>query len=270
MAGTSVLTDLIDKCPPAEACRDAFERMSKATIAMCQSTTGFGSQVKFNRESHDESQSFTQGSNYSTSQGRRASRPPPEFDYNLGELFLDQPLQSMPNFRPGWQFPPQQVPAYGFSSPTLSNTTSSSLATPSSAPIPQQYDPRLFSQQHSAQTNPVAQPTSVNSTAAATNYDIDSKIDISAMPDFDFLVHGDINIGNACQAPFTNLGFEGGQPDFDDGSLGMPDLFNGFFFGGPLPENIDTQMAGPAFNDELQAEEGGTTMRENGSGGNWR
>ena len=44
-AATSILGDLIDKCPPAEACRDAFERMSKATLKMCVSTTGFGSRA---------------------------------------------------------------------------------------------------------------------------------------------------------------------------------------------------------------------------------
>ncbi|OJD23825.1 hypothetical protein ACJ73_04822 [Blastomyces percursus] len=43
LAATSVLGDLMEKCPPAEACRDAFERMSKATVQMCLSTTGFGS-----------------------------------------------------------------------------------------------------------------------------------------------------------------------------------------------------------------------------------
>jgi hypothetical protein len=37
LAATSVLGDLIDKCPPAEACRDAFERMSRATVQMCLS-----------------------------------------------------------------------------------------------------------------------------------------------------------------------------------------------------------------------------------------
>lgn len=31
LAATSVLGDLIPKCPPAEACRDAFDRMSKGT-----------------------------------------------------------------------------------------------------------------------------------------------------------------------------------------------------------------------------------------------
>ncbi|KAF1911377.1 fungal-specific transcription factor domain-containing protein [Ampelomyces quisqualis] len=45
LAATSVLGDLIDNCPPAEACRDAFDRMSKATIQMCMTTTGFGPQA---------------------------------------------------------------------------------------------------------------------------------------------------------------------------------------------------------------------------------
>jgi hypothetical protein len=43
LAATSVLGDLIERYPPAEACLDAFERMSKATVQMCMGTTGFGS-----------------------------------------------------------------------------------------------------------------------------------------------------------------------------------------------------------------------------------
>lgn len=35
LAATSVLGDLVEKCPPAAACRDAFERMSRATVQMC-------------------------------------------------------------------------------------------------------------------------------------------------------------------------------------------------------------------------------------------
>ena len=95
LAGTSVLNDLTEKCPPAEACRDAFDRMSKATIKMCQSTTGFGSQVKFSKERPEESPIVPQpfekpfapppypGSRFSI------SRPPPTFDYNLKDLFSD-------------------------------------------------------------------------------------------------------------------------------------------------------------------------------------
>ena len=42
LAATSVLSDLIEKCPPAETCRDAFERTAKATIRMVNNTGGFG------------------------------------------------------------------------------------------------------------------------------------------------------------------------------------------------------------------------------------
>ncbi|KAL8859495.1 MAG: hypothetical protein Q9178_003894 [Gyalolechia marmorata] len=52
LAATSVLGDLSDKCPPAEACRDAFERMSKATVKMCLSTTGFGSPATLFKTQH--------------------------------------------------------------------------------------------------------------------------------------------------------------------------------------------------------------------------
>ena len=42
LAATSVLTPLTEKCPPAEACRDAFNRTAKATVKMANSTGGFG------------------------------------------------------------------------------------------------------------------------------------------------------------------------------------------------------------------------------------
>lgn len=42
LAATSVFSDLIEKCPPAEACRDAFERTAKATVKMVNSIGGFG------------------------------------------------------------------------------------------------------------------------------------------------------------------------------------------------------------------------------------
>ena len=271
MAGTTVLTDLIDKCPPAEACRDAFERMSKATIAMCQSTTGFGSQVKFNRESLDESQPFAQEPAFKIPQSRRVSRPPPEFDYNLKDLFPDQPLQSTPTFRSGWQFPTKQVPAYGYSSPTLSNTTSSSFATSSSAQASHQFDPRLLDQQSSIQTpNSTIHSSTATSTAPTSNFEFDPKIDLSAMPDFEFLNQGGTDADLTSLGPYSNLGFEGAQPEFDDGTSGMPDLFNGFFFGGPLADNTDIDMTGLGFPVDTQVENGMTTTGANESSGDWR
>jgi hypothetical protein len=116
LAATSVLGDLIDKCPPAEACRDAFDRMSKATIQMCMSTTGFGSQAmralsqvqQYHAppSSHSPTTTYTPASdvdarsdtdmqgyparhsnNYYAQQQSR--RPVPRFDMNLKDLFSD-------------------------------------------------------------------------------------------------------------------------------------------------------------------------------------
>ncbi|THC97814.1 hypothetical protein EYZ11_002730 [Aspergillus tanneri] len=110
LAATSVLGDLMHKCPPAESCRDAFERMSKATVQMCLSTTGFGSQVDltrmqtttpasqratYNNRSRqygvytiDSRQRPSHGPARRTTQTRQ-SRPLPRFDMNLGDLFSD-------------------------------------------------------------------------------------------------------------------------------------------------------------------------------------
>ena len=46
LAAKSVFTDMIDKCPPAEACRDAFDRTARATIKMANVNGGFGAQAR--------------------------------------------------------------------------------------------------------------------------------------------------------------------------------------------------------------------------------
>ncbi|XPS92224.1 hypothetical protein M3J09_001628 [Ascochyta lentis] len=116
LAATSVLGDLIDKCPPAEACRDAFDRMSKATIQMCMSTTGFGpqalralpqSQQHYPPTSHSptatyasaadadgrsdaEMQGYPRNPSYFSQHAHHRSRKPvPRFDMNLKDLFSD-------------------------------------------------------------------------------------------------------------------------------------------------------------------------------------
>ncbi|OQE15357.1 hypothetical protein PENFLA_c032G00987 [Penicillium flavigenum] len=126
LAATSVLGDLMHKCPPAEACRDAFERMSKATVQMCLSTTGFGSQVDMSRiyatsntgsslhpgrprQPMDQRHRAGQGQSRRATQ-TRPSRPIPKFDMNLADLFNDNtPLadHSRPENRPGGPSYPQ-------------------------------------------------------------------------------------------------------------------------------------------------------------------
>jgi len=118
LAATSVLGDLMHKCPPAEACRDAFERMSKATVQMSLSTTGFGSQVDMARVhagSHGAGSLYPGRARQSMDQRQRgqgsrryaqnrAQRPVPKFDMNLADLFSD-------NVRAGQAYPvrPEQA-----------------------------------------------------------------------------------------------------------------------------------------------------------------
>ncbi|TKA80733.1 hypothetical protein B0A49_01150 [Cryomyces minteri] len=111
LAATSVLGDLVPKCPPAEACRDAFDRMSKATIQMCLSTTGFGEQAA-SYETRRQGSTYQRGpyapdqrgeiAQYGHGQGQQthaspqknARRPRPKFDMNLGDLFPDRTSSS--------------------------------------------------------------------------------------------------------------------------------------------------------------------------------
>ncbi|KAH8820098.1 fungal-specific transcription factor domain-containing protein [Xylogone sp. PMI_703] len=114
LAATSVLGDLIEKCPPAEACRDAFDRMSKATVQMCMSTTGFGSSalglnsrreqnLKSNETDYFGSNAANRQQQYSnvrrSGSGRQRqvppSRPKHQFDMGLNDLFPTSP-QSKP------------------------------------------------------------------------------------------------------------------------------------------------------------------------------
>lgn len=113
LAATSVLGDLVEKCPPAEACRDAFERMSKATVKMCISSNGFSSSVSgltsHLRTTSDMdyfaappapkfATSNTRGLNPSQRHGvggttNTARLPKPQFDMALNDLYAPSTVQ---------------------------------------------------------------------------------------------------------------------------------------------------------------------------------
>lgn len=118
LAATSVLGDLMEKCPPAEACRDAFDRMSKATVQMCLSTSSFGfgnHEEKRRTPSINTSPTsrprvvsdhhMKQEDDAPRAKGIRTKRPPPKFDMDLRELFPDE-LDI--NSKPSSIFPTQQ------------------------------------------------------------------------------------------------------------------------------------------------------------------
>ncbi|KAG5981959.1 hypothetical protein E4U55_002467 [Claviceps digitariae] len=46
LAAKSVFSDMIEKCPPAETCRDAFDRTARATMKMVNSNGGFGTPLQ--------------------------------------------------------------------------------------------------------------------------------------------------------------------------------------------------------------------------------
>lgn len=75
LAATSVFTDLSEKCPPAEACREAIDRTARATIRMANSTGGFGqvlpSKRARSRESRDHRDWATRSDSASAKGGHR-------------------------------------------------------------------------------------------------------------------------------------------------------------------------------------------------------
>lgn len=111
LAATSVLGDLIEKCPPAEACRDAFDRISQATVQRCMSTTGFGPSAQclhMRKRSHgappyahsshphnsDPNHDYLSNSHNSYMRHGAARRPKPHFDMGLEHLVGSPPSSS--------------------------------------------------------------------------------------------------------------------------------------------------------------------------------
>jgi hypothetical protein len=163
LAATSVLGDLIEKCPPAEACRDAFDRMSKATVQMCMSTTGFGASSSLSTRRRSHSQSHQQQyhnqsteTDYFSKQYQRqsrgpqnSSRPKPQFDMGLNDL-----LGSPPNSNSTMQT--SQPPPFG--RPDSQN----SMGAPSntSGGVKMEFEPYSTSATPATITGPVRQNTS--------------------------------------------------------------------------------------------------------------
>jgi len=261
LAATSVLGDLMEKCPPAEACRDAFERMSKATVQMCMSTPGFG----FSREHDEPRQALSRVSSDTTvpmvidsnvkqeypvlaPKPTKMKRPPPKFDMDLRELFpedldgsvlpsqsLPQPLTHLPRQpQQSFQSPftqqqqqqqPQQRPSalrQDFSASSVSSQINSGMDISSTSNTNQN---RMMFGQRPGQQQEQQQPFYMQNT-----YNPDF---MSSLPGMDFLNNSsaggeDFNFDTSA----LDLGFGMGldyQHDWSDGQ--QYDLFDGFFFG---------------------------------------
>ncbi|KAI9798251.1 MAG: Fungal specific transcription factor [Candelina submexicana] len=236
LAATSVLGDLIEKCPPAEACRDAFNRMSKATVQMCLSTTGFGNQSS---GLHTRKTALTPQSSNGIGKGKleeaspsvgcsrlgfppqdlgkpdRYHRPIPSFDMNMRDLF------------------PQTMS----SSKTITRTVSSDSQSNRMGAIRPKQDPITCMPSSQAQ----GQTSHGFSIGENQNLSVDPTIDpslsqqqfpILAQPTYPDLGLQNLEFADNTGGPF-DLGF-GFELDYDhDWSDGPQyDIFEGFFFGG--------------------------------------
>ncbi|KAI9794473.1 MAG: Fungal specific transcription factor [Piccolia ochrophora] len=249
LAATSVLGDLMEKCPPAEACRDAFERMSRATVQMCLSTTGFGSQAVRQGPAGPPSRMLSTQTHTTETKGpgdqalnpgfsprlaptlnpASAGRPAPRFDMDLRDLFPDDSADS-PLFRRDMgvdpsqsesnSFPPKSppnIPTYNAEAPaggSLPPSTWRGLGTgPPSAPsatLPLQHEPM--------------QPFETASHDFAGNpY---AEVDVGATDPW----RGGSGNGYVMSSIDFGLG-SGTEMDHDWSDVSQLDLFDGFFFG---------------------------------------
>ena len=225
-AATYILGDLINKCPPAEACRDAFERMSKATLKMCLSTTGFGSRAAnshphfrsrvYGNELRTRTRTPTPESEFKTQQNfQQTSQPPPGFDMDLQVLYPEntQDGRSYTNNMDGW-----------------SDTMQPSLASTSSSP-PVRYQGRSNApaQQREYYSN-TAQPQSplfTNEPFMTPNVPNDF-FDFNTN-EFDFLAMNDESMAMYQGNSGLHLGYDA-EHDWSEGA--QTELFGDFFFGG--------------------------------------
>jgi hypothetical protein len=122
LAATSVLSDMIENCPPAESCKEAFDRMSKATIKMAMSTTGFGPSAlpitqrkqtaNLTRKRVAQQGASSAASNPPTS-GYQDQSQMPRFDMNLSELFSPDEADSQAINRPSYGLQTAKKPRAG-------------------------------------------------------------------------------------------------------------------------------------------------------------
>ncbi|KAK5660254.1 hypothetical protein OQA88_12793 [Cercophora sp. LCS_1] len=267
LAAISVFTDLMEKCPPAEACRDAFDRTVKATIKMANSTGGFGQTLKSrNSAPHrvdwsssratPDSASQVSGSSKRRHHGHRGSVE------QLATATADlssasdaysnsaSPGSGMPSFQKQQQFRLKNEPSdagSGFSMmrniphPPRSNASGGSVD--NQGATPEAIDPSLMGSPITGMSSPVVgmappprqgqQPDGYFGPRAVGFGDLQGMDFLQGLdgsgPGSGMEGGGEFGLGEQMDLGF-GLGWEGLHHDFSDGQ--QVDLFDGFFFGG--------------------------------------
>lgn len=268
LAATSVFTDLIEKCPPAEACRDAFERTAKATVKMSKQTGGFGQiPVRQNsaRGNHDYLTARDASGNRQRHHSQRLSMDQSGQRPTLSQYDMSAPDAYSSNRRTG-QVPPIQTNAFPLNMPNIKTErdgysmirglpgSRNNAATIQEEPDNSAIDPVLLpspgaAQQAGQSPHSAASLTPASMSAAGANSSVNymqsptamntpGQLSYSGLQDMEFLqglqsntgIEGGLTGEAQMDLGGFGFGFEGMHHDFNDGS--NVDLLDGFFFGG--------------------------------------
>lgn len=261
LAAKSVFTDLIDKCPPAETCRDAFDRTAKATIKMANSTGGFNSVPPRKMRENRFEWSSASGDGASTSTvsvpRRRQQHQSQQNNFQM-DLALSDTLSS-PSVSVAGDLPPRNSPRATDFSMMAPGQGSPSEIDPSfvaSPPVPRRIAAQRTGSGGSFMTQQQQQA-----------YNMAEYPDIQTMDFFQSLQanpNGEIGGSGDGATPQLDLGFginwDNMHHDFSDGQ--QMNIFDGFFFGGQQQQQPQQQQQS---SDQQQGTNGGGNT--NGRGG---
>ncbi|KAF7550272.1 hypothetical protein G7Z17_g5813 [Cylindrodendrum hubeiense] len=254
LAAKSVLSDMMDKCPPAETCRDAFDRTAKATIKMASSTGGFGVPTSQSRRSRREPSVWnttpdsSKGSTQTRHRHQNSDHASYQFDLSLSDS-LSSPTLSVAGDVTAQPSPPVQRTTDGYimkprsrGGPSPSDMGIKQDGSPvDSSVVPSPPVPRRVTSQPSTAGSSYAgqqqqqqqQPQQFSGPGPAEYPDAQTMEflqNLGATPNGEF--------GNLDQSQ-VDLGFgmnwEGLHHDFSDGQQMNP--FDTFFFGGQQGSN---------------------------------
>lgn len=227
LAATSVLGDLIEKCPPAKYLRDAFQRMSKTTIEKCLSTTRFGFSTS---NSSNEATYPTPEINPAYSSRKKHSFVEEADSHQKHRLEADERLQC-PR-----QYPPLDriVQEFDYNDPRVEPIskvhprckTRTSPGQVGEGSLAQKSSSNLCSQPQFPQEGELRSSLHTR----ANKFSVQAQDSEMAFEGLDFLadVPGGTDIIDGTIRPEDMHGWPG---DHDNCDVGNFDLFDGFFFG---------------------------------------
>lgn len=118
LAATSVFTDLISKCPPAEACREAFDRTAKATVKMANSTGGFGQVISRKKRGSRGNSDYITARDATANRQRHHQRISTDAGTSRSSSYFETPIHDgYPNQRSGAKATSSQASNYRISIP---------------------------------------------------------------------------------------------------------------------------------------------------------